>query len=63
MEADMKLLLATLAVMVSTAAQADGQFTCNFVGEGKAAKVWQCTPPPGWTTVGGQQTTTVPDKK
>ena len=59
----MKVLLVALAVMVSTAAMAAGQFTCNFVGEDKAAKVWQCTPPAGWATVGGQQTTTVPDKK
>jgi hypothetical protein len=56
----MKLLLATLAVMVSTAALAEDNFTCNFVGEEKGKKVWQCTPPPGWTTVGGQQTTTAP---
>jgi hypothetical protein len=49
MEAGMKLLLATLAVMVSTAALAEGTFTCNFVGEENGKKVWQCTPPPGWT--------------
>jgi hypothetical protein len=63
MEAGMKLLLATLAVMVSTAALADGKFTCNFVGEEKGTKVWQCAPPPGWTAVGGQQPNTVPDNK
>jgi len=57
----MKLLLATLVVMVSTAALADGKFTCNFVGEEKGAKVCQCAPPTGWTAVGGQQT--VPDNK
>ena len=60
MEVEMKLLLATLAVMVSTAALADGKFTCNFVGEEKGTKVWQCTPPPGWTAVGGQQPNAAP---
>ena len=56
----MKLLIAILAVMFSTAALADGKFSCNFVGEEKGTKVWQCTPPPGWTAVGVQQPSTVP---
>ena len=60
MEAGMKLLFATLAVMVSTVALAEGQFTCKSVSDEKGTRVWQCTPPPGWTTVGVQQPNTVP---
>jgi hypothetical protein len=66
MEVEMKLLLVTVAVVVSTAAIANESDTCKLVGEGKGTKVWQCAPTPLTnTTLGGQQTNTVPvdDKK
>lgn len=58
----MKLLLVTVAVMVSNVALADGSDTCKFVGEGNGTKIWQCAPTPVTNTgpVGGQQTNPVP---
>jgi len=66
----MKLLLATVAAMISTVALAQSSDTCKLVDEGKGTKIWQCAPTPiapvsNTVPSSGQQPNTVPgdDKK
>jgi hypothetical protein len=66
----MKLLLATVAATVATAALAQSSDTCKLVDEGKGTKIWQCAPTPiapvpNTAPASGQQSNTVPadDKK
>ena len=59
----MKLLLVTMAALLSAAALAQDSNTCKLVDEGKGIKTWQCAPTPAapvpnTAPASGQQTNT-----